>query len=193
MNREFWYDVLRSGAVLGLIMSLSFIFERYLLAYSDMSLLKASSIYFIEWLIMAIVFIWLLVRFARKHANTVPENMGFSYAQGLAYILLVSMLTGVMVGVVDTIFIGTMGYEQYVDGVISRILQMKEIYSSMGISANDLAMFDEYTTQLRYAPQPSMLFNVLGHLQMYMVVGGLPGFIIAGVLARSPKSGDFQN
>lgn len=184
MNRVFWSEVLRSGAILGGVMSLSFIFERYVLAFSDMELLKASAIYFTEWLVACVVFIWLLARFTRRRANVLPVEMGSTYSYLLSYILLTSMLSGVLVGVADTLYISLMGYDVYVSGLIGRIDQLKQMYLDMGISASDMTFLEEYTTQLRYMEQPSMLATVLSQLQMYAIMGCIPGFIIASVNSR---------
>lgn len=184
MNRVFWSEVLRSSAILGGVMSLSFIFERYVLAFSDMELLKASAIYFTEWLVACVVFIWLLARFTRRRANVLPVEMGSTYSYLLSYILLTSMLSGVLVGVADTLYISLMGYDVYVSGLIGRIDQLKQMYLDMGISASDMTFLEEYTTQLRYMEQPSMLATVFSQLQMYAIMGCIPGFIIASVNSR---------
>ena len=184
MNREFWSDVLRSGAILGGVMSLSYIFERYVLAFSDMALLKASAIYCIEWLVACVVFIWLLARLTRRRANALPEQMGATYSYLLSYILFTSMLSGVLVGVAETLYISFMGYESYIAGLITRIEQLQQMYTDMGISASDMAIFEQYTTQLRYMEQPSMVVTVFSQLQVYALMGCIPGFIIASVNSR---------
>lgn len=187
MNRDFWYDVLRSGAIIGVVMALSFVVERYLLAYSQIPLLKASAIYFIEWLVVCGIFIWLLVRFTRRRANAADPKMGFPYSLALSYILMVSALAGVLVGVADTAYVSTMGYDGYINGIVERIEQLKEMYISMGVSATEMDMFDEYASKLRFVEQPSMWLNVVSKLQSYMIFGGLPGFIIAGIVSRRPS------
>lgn len=190
MNRDFWYDVLRSGAIIGFVMALSFVAERYLLAFSQMPLLKASVIYMVEWLVVCGVFIWLLVRFTRRRANAADPKLGFPYSLALSYILMVSALAGVLVGVTDTAYISTMGYDIYVNGIVERITQLKEMYLSMGVPASEMDMFDDYASKLRFVEQPSMWLNVVSKLQSYMIFGGLPGFIIAGVVSRRPSFGE---
>ncbi|MBR4843805.1 MAG: DUF4199 domain-containing protein [Alistipes sp.] len=190
MNRDFWYDVLRSGAIIGFVMALSFVAERYLLAFSQMPLLKASVIYMVEWLVVCGVFIWLLVRFTRRIANAADPKLGFPYSLALSYILMVSALAGVLVGVADTAYISTMGYDIYVNGIVERITQLKEMYLSMGVPASEMDMFDDYASKLRFVEQPSMWLNVVSKLQSYMIFGGLPGFIIAGVVSRRPSFGE---
>ena len=184
MNRDFWSDVLRSGAILGGVMSLSYIFERYLLAFSDMALLKASAIYSLEWLVACVVFVWMLARFTRRRAETLPTEITVTYSYLLSYILLTSMLSGVLVGVADTLYISAMGYDLYISGLVGRIEQLQQLYLDMGISASEMTIFEQYANQLRYVEQPSMMLTVLGKLQTYAIMGCIPGFIIASVNSR---------
>lgn len=184
MNRDFWSDVLRSGAILGGVMSLSYIFERYLLAFSDMALLKASMIYSLEWLVACIAFVWMLARFTRRRAEALPSEITVTYSYLLSYILLTSMLSGVLVGVADTLYISAMGYDLYISGLVGRIEQLQQLYLDMGISASEMTIFEQYANQLRYVEQPSMMLTVLGKLQTYAIMGCIPGFIIASVNSR---------
>lgn len=184
MNRDFWSDVLRSGAILGGVMSLSYIFERYLLAFSDMALLKASAIYSLEWLVACVVFVWMLARFTRRRAEALPSEITVTYSYLLSYVLLASMLSGVLVGVADTLYISAMGYDLYVSGLVGRIEQLQQLYLDMGISASEMTIFEQYANQLRYVEQPSMMLTVLGKLQTYAIMGCIPGFIIASVNSR---------
>jgi hypothetical protein len=184
MNRDFWSDVLRSGAILGGVMSLSYIFERYLLAFSDMALLKASTIYSLEWLVACVVFVWMLARFTRRRAEALPSEITVTYSYLLSYVLLASMLSGVLVGVADTLYISAMGYDLYISGLVGRIEQLQQLYLDMGISASEMTIFEQYVNQLRYVEQPSMMLTVLGKLQTYAIMGCIPGFIIASVNSR---------
>lgn len=184
MNRDFWSDVLRSGAILGGVMSLSYIFERYLLAFSDMALLKASAIYSLEWLVACVVFVWMLARFTRRRAEALPSEITVTYSYLLSYILLTSMLSGVLVGVADTLYISAIGYDLYISGLVGRIEQLQQLYLDMGISASEMTIFEQYANQLRYVEQPSMMLTVLGKLQTYAIMGCIPGFIIASVNSR---------
>lgn len=184
MNRDFWSDVLRSGAILGGVMSLSYIFERYLLAFSDMALLKASAIYSLEWIVACVVFVWMIARFTRRRAESVPPQMPVTYSYLLSYVLLTAMLSGVLVGVADTLYVSAMGYDVYIAGLVGRIEQLQQMYIDMGISASEMTIFEQYADQLRYVEQPSMLLTVFGKLQTYALMGCIPGFIIASVNSR---------
>ena len=186
-NKEFWADVMRSGAILGLLMAASRIFERYVLFYSDMDLSSASIVLAGEMLVACVLFIWLLVRFSRRRAASCDPRVGYSYGVALSYILLISMFAGVIVGVGDTIFASMMGYDNYVMGAMARLTEVKELYASMGISASELKIFDDAVHAIRTTTQPSMLSSVFAGFNNYILFGGLPGLIIAGVVSRKPE------
>lgn len=188
INREYWHDVLRSGAILGLVMALSSIFERYLLLASNLTLGTATMLYLGEAVVACVVFIWLIVRFTRCRRDAGDPRFGFNYSTALSYILLISMLAGVIVGVAGTIFTSAIGYDAYIAGNISRLEEAKTLYEGLGVGANDLVLFDEMVHRIRTAPQPTMLQNVLASFSNYILFGGIPGLIIAGVLSRNPQA-----
>ena len=188
INREYWHDVLRSGAILGLVMALSSIFERYLLLASNLTLGTATMLYLGEAVVACVVFIWLIVRFTRRRRDAGDPRFGFNYSTALSYILLISMLAGVIVGVAGTIFTSAIGYDAYIAGNITRLEEAKTLYEGLGVGANDLVLFDEMVHRIRTAPQPTMLQNVLASFSNYILFGGIPGLIIAGVLSRKPQT-----
>lgn len=188
INREYWHDVLRSGAILGLVMALSSIFERYLLLASNLTLGTATMLYLGEAVVACVIFIWLIVRFTRRRRDAGDPRFGFNYSTALSYILLISMLAGVIVGVAGTIFTSAIGYDAYIAGNIARLDEAKTLYEGLGVGANDLVLFDEMVHRIRTAPQPTMLQNVLASFSNYILFGGIPGLIIAGVLSRKPQA-----
>ena len=76
-NKEFWTDVMRSGAIIGLIMAASRIFERYVLFYSNMNLATTSTLLIGEMLIACIIFIWLLVSVGIQYCYFKCLDMNF--------------------------------------------------------------------------------------------------------------------
>ena len=186
INKDFWYDALRSGAILGIVMAVSRIFELYLLAFSDGALMTMSIWYLVEWVIAAGVFVWLVVRFSKRRAADSDPKYGYSYSVALSYILTISMLAGIIVGTANTLFIGAMGYEAYVEGMVGRIDQMRELYAGMNLQMYD-ADFNKMIAAMRSAEQPSMLSTVFASLNNYLLTGGILGLIIAGVVSRRPQ------
>ena len=126
-----------------------------------------------------------ILLFAIIHPSNIDVvRMVSTYSYLLSYILLTSMLSGVLVGVAETLYLSFMGYEGYIAGLIGRIEQMQQMYVDMGVAASDMAIFEQFTTQLRYTEQPSMLLTVFNQLQVYAMMGCIPGFIIASVNSR---------
>lgn len=186
IGRDFWYDVLRSGAILGVVMALSRIVEMYLLAYSSLDMGSMSMWFLLEWVVAAVIFVWLLVRMSKRRAAATDPKYGYSYSMALAYILMISMLAGIMVGVADTLFIGVMGYDAYIDGMIGRIDEIRQLYVSMNITSVD-ADFSAMISALRSAERPSMMSAVFSMFNSYVLVGGVVGLVVAGVVCRKPQ------
>lgn len=186
INRDFWYDVLRSGAILGVVMALSHIAELYLLAYSGVDIATMSIYFLLEWLVAAAVFVWLLVRFSKRRAAAMDPKYGYSYSLALSYILMISMLAGIIVGATNTIFIGTMGYDTYIDGMVGRVDEIRALYVEMNIDTLD-SSFNEMVAALRSAEQPSMLSTIFSSFNSYLFAGGIIGLVVSAFVRIKPQ------
>ena len=186
-NKTFFSDAMMAGAVVGVVMALSRIFERYELFFSTSELLSVVTPYAIEWVLMVGIFVWLLFFFTRRRAKAADAEVGFSYGQALSFVLVVSMLTSIIVGLADTIFINAMGYDVYVDGMVSRIAEMRNLYIEAGLTQADVKSFDEMAAAARMTEQPSIFMNIFVDLYNYILFGGLPGLIIAAIVRRQPE------
>lgn len=187
MQSNFWYDALKYGALLGLIMGLSRIFETYDLFLSDR--VGVGGLFVVEWLASVVIFIWLLYRFTKRRALLAPDDEGFSYGSGLSYALMVSMLAGVVVGVMYHIFVSIVGYEAYVEGYISLIDEYYAIIANSGVQlpSDYMEMFEDMKDMLRRSEAPSMFDNLLASLKTYMFTGLVVGLIIAAITRRQPQ------
>ena len=187
IDKGFWQDVMRSGALLGVIMSLSLLVEQYVMVCSSLSLATCSLVYCVEWCSVAVFFIIALYRLVRRRAAQCDPQQGFSYGQALAYVLMTSLLTGVVVGVAHMIFISAISYESYVEGMLRRIDEMRSIkVATGGGSYNNL--FEQMVSGLRSAEQPTILTYVITSANNYILCGGVIGFIIASFVRREPKT-----
>lgn len=202
--KNFWMDVLRSAAILGVVMALSHIFEQYMLLFSSVDVLTASLIICFEYIAIIVVFVWLVYRFTRSVARnwidqvTLPDGniveVKFTYGRALSYILMVSMLAGVIVGLSNTIFIDIMGYDLFIEGNINRINEVKLMLDGMAGAEGSQAliadynkMFDDYRELILTAERPSMFSNIISHMSNYMFSGGIVGLAIAYFARRNVK------
>ena len=185
-NKDFWQDVLRSGALLGVVMSLSMLIEQYIMVCSPLSLAMGSFLYFVEWCSVAVIFVVALYRLTRRRAKESDPQSGYGYAQALSYMLLVSLLTGIVVGVAHMLFIAVIGYDSYVEGMLHRIDEMR---SMMLTSAGDTSygsLFAQMTSSLRSAEQPSIFDYVIASVNNYIICGGFVGLILASFVRVEP-------
>lgn len=182
MNNNFWNDALRSGAILGLVMGASRIFETYEIFLSDKR--GVPTIVVIEWLLAAILFVYLLYRFAKQRSLRFSAKEGYSYGQSMSYLLLVSMLTGIIVGVMDNIFTRSVGYENIVAGYMSLIDEYREMVSMAGVPASSMQILEQLKATMRESVQPTILNNVFSGLNLYFMLGGVVSLVISAFVKR---------
>lgn len=187
-NKSFWQDVLRSGALLGLVMSLSLVFEQYIMVSSPLSLAMCSLVYCVEWCSIAVFFIIALYRLTRRRARECDPQQGFGYAQALSYMLLVSLLAGVVVGVAQMLFTSIIGYEDYVTGMLRRIDEMRNMMLISASASSYGSLFEQMVSALRSAEQPSIIDYVISSANNYILCGGFIGLISAAFLRREPEN-----
>ena len=199
--KDFWMDVLRSAAILGVVMAVSHIFERHIMLFSGLGLGISSLIILIEGLLAAVIFVGMLYYFTRRLAkgwNERVEFMGqvldvkFSYSRALSYVLTVSMLASIVVGVASTIYVDIVGYDVYIAAQIDYVQETADFVNAYGqISGDDgvlsTKVMDDMVTNLETSERPSMFSNIISLMSTYMLYGGIVGLVIAAVARRNVK------
>lgn len=190
--KDFWMDVLRSAAVVGVAMSLSHILEQYVLVYSTMDVATATLLVAFEALVAAAGFVAMHYYFVRRVAKQWHERLDvgegriievkFTYGRALSYVLMVSMLAGVIVGVANTLYTDMQGYDLYISSILERF---DELLSMPGLLPEQRAAFDEFTSLLESSEAPSIFENILSYVNTYMFFGGITGFAVAYVARRN--------
>jgi hypothetical protein len=185
LGKLFWQGALQDGAVLGLVMAASHIFESFMM-YGDMALGKVSLIVTIEMLAAAIFFVWYLYRSAKRRSMEVNPEQGFPYSVGLLYIFVISILCGVLVGFSQVIYVGAIGgYDIYIEGIISRYEDMAALMPV------DDSMFDQFIDQLSASERPTVMQSVISSVDSYIIFGCIVGLIVAGIVRREPQKSNF--
>lgn len=199
--KDFWMDVLRSAAIVGIVMSVSHIFEKYITLFSDLGLGASSLIIFIEGIVAAVLFVGMLYYFTRRLAKNWDEKveyMGqvldvkFSYSRALSYVLTVSMLASVIVGVASTIYVDIIGYDIYLAAQIAYIEETVDFVNAAGqMSGSEnlvsVESMEDFVSQLEASERPSMFANIISLMSSYMLYGGLTGLVVAAVARRNIK------
>ena len=197
--KEFWMDVLRAAAIIGVAMAVSHIFEQYMLLFSGVNLVTASIVIFVEGLVAAVLFVWAMFYFTRRVARVwndsvelsggIVAQIPFTYGRAVSYVLLISMFVGLLVGVVNTIFVDVMGDDAYRAAQIAYFEQIAEVlnaYASMS-GGETLASSDMMAQQIEMwesMERPSMFANILSFVTSYMFYGGVTALVVAALARR---------
>ena len=178
-------DILTKGAILGAVMLLSHIAELSMIYYGHSLFWTIFS--FFEWLLVVALYIILVYFFTRSFANKVialrKEEPYFTYKNGLSYIVMISMLAGVIVGIGDYVYMHcVIGYENY---ITANIALAHETFQTTGTAMPDIIR--EMLLILQDQPEPSIIETLIGCLWNYMIAGTFVGAIVAIVTQRKAK------
>lgn len=182
-GKIFWQNVMRDGAILGLVMALSHLFESSMLM-SERPLSEASIYISIEMLAATVFFVWYIYRSTKRCSLGAEPELGFPFSAALFYSMMMSLLAGVVVGLSQSIYTNVIGYGAYIDGYVARI---DEIAAMMPV---DTGAFDEFVDQLRAAEAPTIFNNVLSSMNTYIFFGAIVGLVVAAIVRRDPQNGN---
>ena len=100
--------VMSYGAILGLVMLASHIFEQCAVIYGGT--MGWYSVMGIEYIVAIVVYIWMLYRFAKSYSLEVMAQQSdvkmFSFSRAYGFIVSVSSLSGVIVGLGTGVAVG---------------------------------------------------------------------------------------
>ena len=182
MNREYLNDVASKGAILGVMMLVSHIFEQYMIHNGN---LARMGIVCIEMIVVFGLFIYLLYRFTKAYAARHSAEEGFAYSKALGYVITLSLFASVIVGLGSYIFTHfIIGYDEYLNGVVN---MYSNIISTAPVSSQMMSTYEQMLEQISSQPEPSILKTISSVLWNYLILGGMAGLIIAGVVKREPK------
>lgn len=194
-------DELRTAAILGVVMSLFSIFEKYVLLFSDMTVVSASMVVLLKSIVATCLFVAILYYFTRRLSRNwrdVVEVGGqtfevkFSYGRALSYILMSSMMAGIVVGVANTIFVDVVGFDVYIANIIARLEEMRALmapYSALAGTGQDVdIIIGQQIELIESQVQSSIIINILSSMSSYMMYGGLVGLVVAAVARRKPNT-----
>lgn len=182
-NQQLWYSAAKQGAILGGLLALSTLFESYTTLSGKMGLM---TLMLLEWIVVVILHYYLLHRATKQYRNRFTAEEGFTFGQGYGYLMIVSAFAGVIVGVVQAIYLHLiLGYAHYVDLMISSMQKMLAMGGQASASMHPILA--QSFEQLQNQPIPSVLSTVWGGVLNTLLFAVLFGLIIAGVLAKAPK------
>lgn len=185
-KNNFWNDAARYGALLGAVLSVSFILENWMTLSGRMTMYALMTV---EWIAVVVLHYYLLHRFTRSRSMLYTAEEGFTFGQGYGYLMVVSAFAGIIVGVVQYVYLHlVLGYSNYTERMVEAVTDML----SMGgnVSASYEGMIVPMLEQIQSAPVPSVIATVWGGMFTSLLFGAVFGLIIAGVLACAPRPFD---
>ncbi len=181
---SFWNDAAKCGAVLGVLLAASTLFETYAFPAGRGAF---RGLMVLEFVAVAVLHYVLLHRYTKRYGfRCYPVEEGFPFSKAYGYILLLSAFAGVIVGAVQAINLHVViGYETYMQRYLAAMQEY--LAQAGGVSASMEPMVAQLFAKLKAAEEPSLLQTFWGSLWSSLLYGIVFGLIIAGVLSRAPK------
>ena len=132
-KNNFWNEAAKCGAVIGLILAVSSVLENSVFFTSGTGFLY---LMLLEFFAVAAVHYYLLHRYTRRRSQLYTADEGFSFGQGYGFLLAVSGFAGIIVGVVQAVYLHLIvGYANYIDHYVS---WMTGLFSRMGGASSSM-------------------------------------------------------
>ena len=179
MKNSFWNDAARCGAYVGLLLAVSSVLETGMALSGKLGLY---AVIIFEWLAAVALHFYLLFRFTRRRSALYTAEEGFSFGQGYGYVLSASLLAGLILGVVNYIFVHLiLGYEHYIGRVSDTMTRLVSMSGGQNASVTMLVQ------QLQNTPEPSLFATIWSGIWSSLLFGAVFGLIVAGVSSRAPQ------
>lgn len=145
-KQTFWSDASRCGAIIGGVEILFLIFEALLRGNGLLSLLNIA------------VFVTLIYLFTNRRATLYGREEGYSYGNGLRFILWSSVFAGIVCGAYEIIARNWLFPAFYHE----QLNQVLVAYSQLGLKSAQLADFKNMAEQMLFSPIWVVLVSLLG-------------------------------
>ena len=186
-------ELLTKGAILGCVMLCSHVFEQCAIVYGGT--MGWYSVMGFEYIAAAVLFVWMLYRFAKNYSLQVMESRQtikmFSYGAGWGYVVSVSTLAGIIVGLGRYILHSVViGHKEYIDAMIT---SLQAILKANPETASMMDMYNQMLLQLSTQPEPTIFATIFSSVWGYMMWGALVGLVIAAMVKKEPDLFEKQN
>ena len=182
-KNSFWNNAARQGAILGAVLAVSSVLENMMMLSGRLTLYALLTV---ETIAVIVLHYYLLHRYTRQRAALYTAGEGFTFGQGYGYLLAVSGFAGVIVGIVQYIYLHLIvGYANYVDHVVASVTET--LAASGGMSASMEPLMSQTLAQLQSAPEPTVLATVWSGIFSSLLFGAFFGLIIAAASGPAPR------
>ena len=189
----FLNDMLTKGAILGGVMMVSGILETSMICYGSSS--KWLAIMTAEIFVAMAIYIWLTFRFTKSYAKLVLAERKhlpfFSFGNGFAYVVSISMLAGVIATLGNYMFRHyIVGFENYISANVKLI---QDVISNTEVPASMVGTYDQMFKTIESQSEPSLISAIFSGVWTYLISGTVVGLIVAAITKREPQIFDKQD
>ncbi|MFI3289980.1 MAG: DUF4199 domain-containing protein [Rikenellaceae bacterium] len=184
MNRDYFNGAAKWGLILGVVLSVSRVYESGVMISGDM--MKFVALTF-EWIAVLAVYIYVIYRANKQRATEVDPTIGYPFRVALNYSILISAFAGIIVGVVSHIYVVNVigGYDVY---ALKSIDSIVAVLNEANVEDNIVEMYNAGLDSIKGIGEnpPSIFSTVLSIVANYIISGFAIGLIVGFFTKRAP-------
>lgn len=184
MNKEYINSAAKWGLLLGLILSVSRIYEAGVMISGDM--MKFAMLTF-EWFAVLLLYIYIIYRASKLRSQSVDPAHGYTFRQALNYSILISAFAGIIVGVSSHIHVVNVigGYDVYAMKSVESIVSVMQ---EANVEQSIKEMYESGLESVKTIGEnpPSIFSTVLSMVANYIISGFAIGLFVGFRTRRAP-------
>ncbi len=184
MNRDYFNSAAKWGLILGVVLSVSRVYESGVMISGDM--MKFVALTF-EWIAVLAAYIYVIYKANKQRAVEADPTVGYPFRGALNYSILISAFAGIIVGIVSHIYVVNVigGYDVY---ALKSIDSIVAVLNEANVEDNIVEMYNAGLDSIKGIGEnpPSIFSTVLSIVANYIISGFLIGLIVGFFTKRAP-------
>ncbi|MFI3247904.1 MAG: DUF4199 domain-containing protein [Rikenellaceae bacterium] len=184
MGREYFNSAAKWGLFLGVILSLSRIYESSVMISGDM---VKFAVLTAEWFAVLLLYVYIVYRANKMRAAEFDLSQGYSFRSALNYTMLISAFSGVIVGITSHIYVVNVigGYDVY---ALKSVESIMKVMSEANVEDGVREMYNTGLESVKTIGEnpPTIFSTVLSMVANYIISGFAIGLLMGFITKRAP-------
>ncbi len=175
--KEYFNSAAKWGLFLGVVLSLSRVYESGVMISGDM---VKFAVLTVEWIAVMLLYIYIIYRANKSRAMAVDPVVGYPFRTALNYSILISAFAGVIVGITSHIHVVNVigGYDVYALKSVESIIN---VLNEANVEESVKEMYNTALESVKTIGEnpPTIFSTVLSMVANYVISGFAVGLIAA--------------
>ncbi len=190
MNTGYFNSVAKWGLILGILLSVSRIYEAEVMISGDITKFAVLTV---EWIAVAALYIYILFKVNKIRSKEADPHLGYPFRTALNYSMLISAFAGIIVGAASHIHVVNVigGYDAY---AMQSITSISNVLKEANVEQNIQELYDAGLQSVKTMGEnpPSLFSTMISMMANYIISGFVIGLIVGYFTKKAPIAPEQQ-